>query len=114
MFVGAELLIGCMPGAVKGADLRRDGRYSLHSATLDEQLVGGDAKVAGTATLLDDDERVAVGAVPGHGTGTGTEPPDGDYFRLGVDEASLVEVDGDQLVVTSWSRSAGTRRRTRR
>jgi hypothetical protein len=60
-------------------------------------LGGGDAKVAGTA--------VVVGA-PG--------PTEDTTFVLEIREVSLVEVDGDQLRITSWSPEAGTNRRTRR
>jgi hypothetical protein len=36
-----------------------------------------------------------------------------DTFALAIDEASLVEVDGEELVITSWSPRAGTRVRRR-
>jgi hypothetical protein len=91
-----DLRIGCMAHAVKAADLVRDPRYSLHSAPLDEQLDGGDAKIAGTVTVV------------------GSPGPDDEHtFSLGIREASLVEVDGDRLRITSWTESAGTRVRMR-
>lgn len=91
-----ELRIGCMAGAVKAADLKRNPHYALHSATLEEQLTGGDAKVSGTASVV------------------GEPAEDGsDTFALAIDAASLVEVDGEELVITSWSPSAGTQVRRR-
>src|SRR3954453_11152912 len=53
-FVGGELTFGSMPQARKGADLRRDPRFALHSATVDpvegsEALWPGEAKIAGRA-----------------------------------------------------------------
>ncbi len=92
-----ELRIGSMAGAVKANDLQRNPHYALHSAPLDEQLDGGDAKVSGTAAIV------------------GSPAPEEDQtFVLDVDEASLVEVDGDQLRITSWSAKDGTRIRTRK
>jgi hypothetical protein len=94
---GIELRIGAMARAVKANDLKRDARYSLHSATLDEQLGGGDAKVSGVARVV------------------GTPGPDDDTtFVLEIAEASLVEVEGDQLRITSWSPAQGTRERKRK
>jgi hypothetical protein len=51
-FADGELTFGSMPGARKGADLRRDPRFALHSASLDppegdEAAWPGDAKIAG-------------------------------------------------------------------
>jgi pyridoxamine 5'-phosphate oxidase-like protein len=93
---GDELRIGCMAGAVKAQDLVRDPRYALHSAPLDEQLGGGDAKVSGVAEVVE------------------VSSDDGSHtFRLAIEEASLVEVDGDRLRITSWSPATGTRVRTR-
>lgn len=111
-FTDGEMTIGSMPGAVKAADLRRDGRFALHSAPLDEQLAGGDAKLSGTAILLagkalrswTDDVEAATRSRPA---------ADSDAFRLDITEASLVEVDGDHLVITSWKPGGLARTRTR-
>ncbi len=92
-----QLRIGCMPGAVKAGDLLRNPHYALHSATLDEQLAGGDAKVSGVATLV----------------GSPTES-EAHTFVLEIDEASLVEVEGEELGITSWSVADGTRIRRRK
>jgi Pyridoxamine 5'-phosphate oxidase len=35
VFEGGELVFGSMPNARKGADLHRDPRFALHSATVD-------------------------------------------------------------------------------
>src|SRR5881398_1656174 len=53
-FADGELRFGSMPGARKGADLRRDPRFALHSASVappegQEATWQGDAKVAGLA-----------------------------------------------------------------
>jgi hypothetical protein len=55
-FEDGQLAFGSMPNARKGADLRRDPRFALHSATVDpvegaEAQWPGEAKVAGRARL---------------------------------------------------------------
>src|SRR5689334_23848014 len=74
-FADGELTFGSMPGARKGADLRRDPRFALHSATVDPQdgreaEWPGEAKIAGLA--------IAAGAI--------TDGPDGDLFRAEITE----------------------------
>src|SRR3954454_7578737 len=54
VFSDDELTFGSMPRARKGADLRRDARFALHSATVDpvegaEAQWPGEAKIAGRA-----------------------------------------------------------------
>jgi hypothetical protein len=54
VFDGGELIFGSMPNARKGADLRRDPRFALHSATVDpiegsEAQWPGEAKISGRA-----------------------------------------------------------------
>lgn len=55
-FEQGELTFGSMPNARKGADLRRDPRFALHSGTIDP-LEGhvaewpGEAKIAGRALV---------------------------------------------------------------
>jgi hypothetical protein len=54
-FEDGELTFGSMPNARKGADLGRDPRFALHSATIDpvegaEAQWPGDAKISGWAT----------------------------------------------------------------
>lgn len=86
-----ELTVGMMPESRKLADVRRDARVELHSAPLEEDLAEGDAKVAGT---------LIANAAPDAG-------PDGAYFRMAIDLVSLVQVEGDELVLTSWRPGRG-------
>ena len=58
-FAEGELRFGSMPDARKGADLRRDPRFALHSATVDPpegDPAGwpGEAKIAGRAVPAGD------------------------------------------------------------
>jgi hypothetical protein len=54
VFEDGELVFGSMPNACQGADLRRDPRFALHSATVDpvegaEAQWPGEAKISGRA-----------------------------------------------------------------
>ena len=97
-----ELTFGSMPGARKGADLRRDPRFGLHGATVDpvvgqEAAWPGEVKVAGRAVL--------VGALPGGG-------PEGDLFRADLAEVVHTHLDdaATMLVVDWWTPERGLRR----
>jgi Pyridoxamine 5'-phosphate oxidase len=61
-FEDGELAFGSMPNARKGADLRRDPRFALHSATIDpvessEAQWPGEAKIARRGDLSRADHR---------------------------------------------------------
>jgi hypothetical protein len=73
-FAEGELTFGSMPHARKGADLRRDPRFALHSATVDpvEGAEGewpGEAKISGravhTGAVIDGPEVVHTHLDPG-------------------------------------------------
>ena len=72
-----------MPHSRKGADLRRDPRFALHSATVDpvegaEAQWPGEAKISGRAVLA----------------GPVTDGPEGDKFRADIAEARALGVNG--------------------
>jgi hypothetical protein len=94
---GGQLRIGMMPDAHKLADVRRDPRVEIHSAPLEPDLAGGDAKVAG---------RLRAAGEP--------EGQPGAMFELDIERVSLVRVDGDELEFTTWrpGRGVETIRRT--
>jgi hypothetical protein len=101
-----DIWLGSMPGSRKSADLKRDPRYSIHSHPDTSELLDGDAKLAGTAKLVDDaPKRQAFSVFIGH---PGSDPY--DLFRLAVSSASLVRISDDKthLVITSWTERAGT------
>lgn len=91
---------GSMPGARKAADILRDSRVALHSATLSEQMDGGDARISGMAKVLD--AEVASAWRP-------ENPGEGNYFQVDVQKAHLVEVRDEQLIVTMWDTEHGVR-----
>lgn len=100
-FAGGELTFGSMPDARKGADLHRDPRFALHSASVDPPEGDGsgwpgDAKVAGRARYAGELE--------------GTPP--GELFRAEIDEVVLtgLSADGAALVVQAWKPGSALRR----
>lgn len=97
-FEDGELVFGSMPHARKGADLKRDPRFAVHSATIDpvegaEADWPGEAKISGRAIV----------------TGGG---PDGDQFRADITEVVHTHLDeqATKLVVEWWTPAHGLRR----
>jgi hypothetical protein len=104
-FKDGELWIGSMWQAVKALDLRRDPRYALHSATVDPEQWGGEAKIAGVAEeILNEDEVRARNGEAGAGGPS-------HLFRLDVDEVSTVGLDEAKthLVIEVWTLERGVR-----
>jgi hypothetical protein len=99
-FEDGELVFGSMPHSRKGADLRRDERFALHSATVDpvegaEASWPGEAKIAGRAVLE-----------------ASASPAEADRFRTDIAEVVLTHLDdaATVLVVEWWTPSQGLRR----
>src|SRR5438105_6347285 len=59
LFALGELWLGMMQDSRKAADLLRDPRFALHSATTDKQVTAGDAKISGRAVIVDEDATIA-------------------------------------------------------
>ena len=100
-FEHGELAFGSMPKARKGADLRRDPRFALHSATVDpvegsEAQWPGEAKISGRA--------IYAGPTP--------EGPDVDLFCADINEVVHTHLDEEatMLVVEWWTPTRGLRR----
>ena len=96
VFEDGELLFGSMPNARKAADLHRDPRFALHSATVDpvdgaEAQWPGEAKLAGRA--------IADGQ-------------DGDRFRADIVEVVHTHLNEQAtlLVVEWWTSTHGLQR----
>ncbi len=90
-----------MPNARRGADLRRDPRFALHSPTIDpvegsEAQWPGEAKIAGRA--------IANGPI--------TEGTGGDRFRADIAEVvhTHLNEEATRLVVEWWTTGGGLRR----
>ena len=104
VFEDGELVFGSMPNARKGADLRRDPRFALHSATVDpvggsEAQWPGEAKISGRA--------IAAGPVTGG--------LDGDRFHADIAEVVHTHLDekATMLVIEWWTPARGLRRMER-
>jgi hypothetical protein len=107
-FADGELWIGSMPNARKAADLARDPRVALHSASVDPPedptTWEGDAKLSGRAVVVDDPERLAsMGGNGGEDSGT--------LYRIDIDEVVLTRVaaSGEYLDVEVWTPGRGLR-----
>lgn len=107
-FRDGQVWLGSMPGSRKAADLRRDGRVAVHSASADPDEKDpaawpGDAKLAGRAVEVTDPQaRAAFGASP---------EQDFHLFRIDVTEAvrTYVHADGEHLVIEMWHEGRGLR-----
>ena len=100
-----ELWIGSMWQARKALDLQRDPRYALHGGSDDPPGWSGDAKVAGRAEEVVEDDRVRE--LNGEAAANGPS----HLFRLDIEEASVVELapGGKELVITVWTPRDGAR-----
>ena len=124
-FVDGDVWVGSMPGSAKGRDLRRDGRFALHSAPTDEELIAGDAVLEGAARLTDAPEvwaailakiaarQPAPAAQEGEQSGEQSASIEGDLFRLELTRVALVRVEGGLLVTESWTPERGAARTER-
>jgi hypothetical protein len=96
VFEDGELVFGSMPGARKGADLRREPRFALHSATVDP-IEGAEAQWPGEAKIS--------------GRAVAAAGPDGDRFL--ADIAAVVHThlndEATLLVVEWWTPTHGLR-----
>ncbi|NNH68697.1 pyridoxamine 5'-phosphate oxidase family protein [Nocardia uniformis] len=96
-------LVG-MPNTTKFADLARDPRLCLHTATVDTQVSDGDAKLWGTVHDVQDEglqQRFAENLYEETGfdlRGKKFEP----FYALEITGASAVEVGEGDMVVLIW------------
>jgi hypothetical protein len=100
-FEDGELVFGSMANARKGADLKRDPRFALHSATIDpvkgsEAQWPGEAKISGRAVVMQP---------------TG-EQSGSDHFRAEITDVVHTHLNeqATRLVVEWWTPSDGLQR----
>ncbi|HEX2286866.1 MAG TPA: pyridoxamine 5'-phosphate oxidase family protein [Mycobacterium sp.] len=96
-----ELVFGSMPNARKGADLQRDPRFALHSATVDP-VEGSEAQWPGEA-------KISGRAIPAAPTSEGF---DGDLFYADITEVvhTHLNAEATMLVVEWWTPTRGLRK----
>jgi hypothetical protein len=101
VFENGDLVFGSMPNSRKGADLHRDPRFALHSATV-EPVEGSEAAWPGEAKI----SGRAIAAGPVH---TG---PDSDRFRADVAVVVHIHLNAEAtlLVVDWWTPTRGLQR----
>ncbi|HTT51020.1 MAG TPA: pyridoxamine 5'-phosphate oxidase family protein [Streptosporangiaceae bacterium] len=97
-FADGELRFGSMPGARKGADLRRDPRFALHGPAFhpqpgQEAEWPGEAKIAGRAVLA----------------GPIEDGPGGDLFLADISAAVITRLNpgATLLVIETWTPQRG-------
>jgi hypothetical protein len=103
-----RLWLGMMEDATKSRDLRRDGRFALHTATADKMVTEGDVKMWGTATEVTDHDTLTrfsddIFASVGHRFEVGTF----DAFDVDLLGASSVRVGDDVMTVRTWRPGKG-------
>jgi hypothetical protein len=101
VFAEGELVFGSMAGSRKGADLRRDPRFALHSATVDpvegsEAQWPGEAKISGRAIAA----------------GPNSEGLDSDRFHADIADVVHTHLtrEATMLVVEWWTPTNGLQR----
>ena len=114
-FFADDLWLGMMDGSRKAADLLRDPRFALHSATADKEVKEGDAKLTGRAVRADDPDSVAAFR-QGFSAATGYDPGEEPFhlFRADVTEISFLKPGGDHLVIEWWKEGEAPQRIERR
>jgi nitroimidazol reductase NimA-like FMN-containing flavoprotein (pyridoxamine 5'-phosphate oxidase superfamily) len=99
-FEDGELVFGSMPNARKGADLRRDPRFALHSATIDP-IEGSEAEWPGEVKIS------------GRAIAAGPTSQEADGERFVADIAAVVHTHlndkATMLVVEWWTPAHGLR-----
>ena len=90
----------------KTQDLRRDPRFSIHSAPDDERLIHGDARVDGRAVPALQPETSLF--VKGHRFPI-DETSTMALFRADITGVVLARVEDRSLLVTSWTPEGGLR-----
>lgn len=99
-FTAGDVTFGMMPRSRKAADLRRDPRMEVHSASFiregEETAWPGDARISGTAReITDPDERARY---------TESPPEAHPLFVLDIERVVRIVLDGSppHLLVQTW------------
>lgn len=106
----SRLWLAMMVDSTKSRDLRRDGRFALHTATADRMVTEGDVKLWGVATEVTDHDTLSqfsddIFASVGHRFEVGQF----DAFEVDLLGASSVAVRDNAMFVTTWHPGAGVK-----
>lgn len=95
-----ELWVGGLSGSLKFADLRRDPRVAIHTASVDPPEWAGDARLSGRAVFVEEEvAKAAFLAAAGGGP-----PGPFELVRIQIGEVSTVREaqTRDHLVLEVW------------
>ena len=99
-----RLFLFMEPASPKGHDLRRDGRYALHSAVGSPEEGQTEFLITGRADLAEAASREVAASLSRY------PPPDGDVlFELDVEAALFTVYEGKRPARRRWSRDADAR-----
>jgi hypothetical protein len=90
------------PTSPKGFDLRRDGRYALHSVVSDSNGTSGEFIVTGSAALIDDPARRSLAAQ----LASYTVADRYILFELSVESATSTVYEDGHPIRQHWRRGA--------
>ncbi|MCY4037145.1 MAG: pyridoxamine 5'-phosphate oxidase family protein [bacterium] len=99
-----HLWLGMMPRSLKAADLRRDPRFSLHSSPDTEELLLGDARIDARAAAAMPEEVDVFAA--GHRMPV-EDPSAMTLFTTRITRTTLTRVEGQELVIQTWTPADG-------
>ncbi len=96
-----RLFLFMEPTSPKGHDLRRDGRYAMHSAVGGPEGEGGEFLIFGHAWPVEDPATRELA------TELSSYAPEDQYvlFELGVESALLTTYEDDRTVRRRWERA---------
>jgi hypothetical protein len=106
-----QLVMAGMPGTTKYADLARDPRFCLHTATVDPYLGEGDAKLWADAVNLQDrdlHERFATYLFEQTRMDFRGQVFD-PFYVADITGASSIGMEGGQLAIVVWRPGEGER-----
>jgi len=99
-FRAGEMWLGMMPNSLKALDLRRDPRFAMYANPgSGSDMDGGDVRISGRAVEVTDPEetgRWAADMPEGH------VPEVFHLFRVEVEEAVRVTIEGEEIVFRTW------------
>lgn len=90
MIRDGRVFVRMYPTSPKAHDLRRNGRYVMHSAVANSEGEGGEFAFRGRAAIVEDDS--ALNAVH---AGRSGEPSDYVVFEFTIEEAMATEYDAE-------------------
>ena len=110
-FLAGDLWFGSMPAARKAADLIRDPRFALHSASEDPPGWSGDAKLSGHAIEVGPGEERDRYLAARAGDSEPDPPGSFDLFRAEISELVIVGLNDERtrLVIEFWVEGRGLR-----